>query len=164
MTKPRQKGRMKRAYLNRFTKATVNTGGDPNHPLSADARERAKSLAETDVFSRLMGLDDFGFNEPRLAALRRRAEELAKETDGCKHHIVVKPGNITRTVMFYTPKRTKVWFVNYDTVTSLVKVSAVFTDMDRAKLAFQLDRLSWVEAYSLPVLLRKRRSGSFPSS
>ncbi len=144
MAKNRTKRRKQKGRLKRWSQlGYVNTGHDPGHQLSLEARHRAKGLS---IDAKEMAYLDAKYPSanqisPRRQAVLDRIRELGLEEPSIQH-LVLSTHTFGYTKLLFQGPR--FFFVKENTVKKEVRCSIVYTTYDRAIEVYNNGQIRWI--------------------
>lgn len=147
MSKGRKKPIRRKGQMRRFTLRTINTGptvgskAAANTTVLSDYSARGRNLGKDMSYldAKFPGAGGEGKNEPRLAALRRRAEEIAREMgqEPDRQPLVVHEDRLKRVTLHANAQLSRFWFQREMYQLSLIERSIQYSSMAAAKMIFR---------------------------
>lgn len=153
MSKNRKKPVRRKGQMKQWSMRALNTGPTEKSEAATESivllaqinghRRSASPHLET----RFPGAGQEGKNSPRLAALRRRAEEKALELGSVPETVLnVLTDRLRRVTLHFNKEHTRYWFQREDYNLSMIQTSVQYSSLTAARMVFMNGSVSWCTA------------------
>lgn len=153
MGKNRKKPPRRKGQMNRWTRRSLNTG--PTKQSHADKAIHRVQLADINGYNRQLVDNPFldalfpsaggeGKNEPRLDALRRRAEEIALAAGGRPDMFVKAYEDKLKVIrIYFNEQHTRYFFVKEELRLNLTQKSITYSSLAQARQMLTNGDVAW---------------------